>query len=184
MHAIACVILMIGLLKFAQDAPDLLKTLFSNGSSLLKGMNLNPKGQLKNDISGAAKTAVGAGKLGAGIGKGAAGAVTGFGKGAVGAFAGAKNGFRTGKGSEGGLGGFFHGMAGGARGMVAGGSAGAHHVGFKGTGSAAAFAGAGAGRKQPAPPRKQRTSKTEFKAPVAERLLQKCAQRPLCDSLR
>ncbi|MCR5223801.1 MAG: hypothetical protein K6C11_01495 [Bacilli bacterium] len=146
MHAIACVILMIGLLKFAQDAPDLLKTLFSNGSSLLKGMNLNPKGQLKNDITGAAKTAVGAGKLGAGIGKGAAGAVAGFGKGAVGAYAGAKNGFRTGKGSETGLGGFFHGMAGGARGMVAGGSAGAHHVGFRGTGSAAAFAGAGAGR--------------------------------------
>lgn len=135
MHAIACVILMIGLLKFAQDAPDLLKTLFSNGSSLLKGMNLNPKGQLKNDISGAAKTAAGAGKLGAGIGKGA-----------VGAYAGAKTGFKTGKGSKTGLGGFFHGMAGGARGMVAGGSAGVHNPGFRGTGSVGAFAGAGAGR--------------------------------------
>ena len=135
MHAIACVILMIGLLKFAQDAPDLLKTLFSNGSSLLKGMNLNPKGQLKNDIAGAAKTAVGAGKLGAGIGKGA-----------IGAYAGAKTGFKTGKGSETGLGGFLHGMAGGARGMVAGGSAGVHNPGFRGTSSVGAFAGAGAGR--------------------------------------
>ena len=36
MKAIACVVLMIGLLKFAQDAPDLLKRVFGFGGDLLK----------------------------------------------------------------------------------------------------------------------------------------------------
>lgn len=39
MRAIACVVLILGLLKFCQEAPDLFKKLFSAGGDLLKGMS-------------------------------------------------------------------------------------------------------------------------------------------------
>ena len=38
----AMVCLILGLLKFAKEAPDLVKTLFSNGGNLFAGMNLKP----------------------------------------------------------------------------------------------------------------------------------------------
>ena len=79
MKAIACVVLMIGLLKFAQDAPDLLKRVFGFGGDLLKGMNLNPKGMLKNDMKSAAKTLAKPGSTAMGaIGGLTGGAVRGF----------------------------------------------------------------------------------------------------------
>ncbi len=40
---IATVCLILGMLKFAKDAPDLFKTLFSNGGNLFSGLNFSPK---------------------------------------------------------------------------------------------------------------------------------------------
>lgn len=42
LRCIATVCLILGLLKFAKDAPELMKTLFSNGGNLFAGMNLKP----------------------------------------------------------------------------------------------------------------------------------------------
>ena len=81
MKAIACVVLMIGMLNFAQQAPELFKKLFSFGGDLLKGVNLNPKGQLKNDL----KPAIGAVQK---VGSTVAGGLGGF---AAGAARGARN---------------------------------------------------------------------------------------------
>lgn len=47
---IATVVLILGMLKFAKDAPELFKTLFSNGGNLLSGMNLNP-GSIKKPFN-------------------------------------------------------------------------------------------------------------------------------------
>jgi hypothetical protein len=79
MKGIACVILILGLLKFAQDAPDLFKTIFAFGGDLLKGMNLDPRGQLRNDFATASKP-IGkvAGGLAGAAGGLAAGAARGF----------------------------------------------------------------------------------------------------------
>ena len=134
--AIACIILMIGLLKFAQEAPDLFKKIFAAGGNLFAGIDLNPHGQIKRDLTAAGKSvqAIGAGAKAIGNGVAApfrAGAA--IGKGAVGGVMGAKAGAQAG------------GFLGGARGLVAGAQAGAHNKGFKGTGQAATFAGGGAG---------------------------------------
>ncbi|MBO5475365.1 MAG: hypothetical protein J5982_02530 [Bacilli bacterium] len=40
---IATVCLILGMLQFAKDAPDLFKTLFSNGGNLFSGLNFSPK---------------------------------------------------------------------------------------------------------------------------------------------
>ncbi|MCR4581621.1 MAG: hypothetical protein K5666_03830 [Bacilli bacterium] len=55
---LAIVAFIIGLLKFAQDAPDLIKKVFSGGlgGGLLNGIDLNPKGQIKKNIDAAKKT--------------------------------------------------------------------------------------------------------------------------------
>ena len=42
LQCIAVVILILGLLKFAQEAPELIKNMFNNGGNLLDGLNLKP----------------------------------------------------------------------------------------------------------------------------------------------
>lgn len=137
MKAIAAIVLIIGLLKFAQEAPELFKKLFSFGGGLLEGMDLNPRGKLRGDLSGAANTARGIGTAAKGFGHAVSTPFRGgaaLGKGVAGAFQGAKAG-----GKEGGF-------LGGTRGLIAGARAGAHNQGFSGTLTAAANAGAGVGR--------------------------------------
>ena len=141
MKAIAAIVLMVGMLKFAMDAPELLKKLFSFGGGLLDGLNLNPRGQLRGDLQSAGKAIQSGANLvatpfrsAATIGKGAAGAVRG-------AISGAKAG-----GSTEDFAGVRRGIAGGARGLVSGARAGANNQGFRGTMDAAENAGTYAGR--------------------------------------
>ena len=140
MRAIACAVLIIGLLKFCQDAPELFKTLFSAGGDMLKGMN--PFGAAKRDLQAAGKTLTQAKDAGKAVGHALgtpfrAGAA--IGKGAAGAIAGAKAGANANEDQN-----FFNKLVGGARGLVAGGSAGVHNQGFKGTTTAGEYAGANA----------------------------------------
>ena len=135
MRAIAAIVLIVGLLKFAQEAPDLFKKLFNFGSGMFEG--LDPRGKLRGDLTAAANTARGIGNAAKGFGHAVATPFRGgaaLGKGVAGAFQGAKAG-----GKEGGF-------IGGTRGLIAGARAGAHNRGFGGTLTAAANAGAGAGR--------------------------------------
>ena len=113
MKGIACVILILGLLKFAQDAPNLFKSIFSFGGDLLKGLNLDPRVGMKENL---------------GYAKKAGSAVFG---GLGGAIAGTARGIRqagqdhNAVGGQDGFGRKFHtltaGVAGGLRGMVRGG---------------------------------------------------------------
>lgn len=68
---IATVCLILGMLQFAKDAPDLFKTLFSNGGNLFSGLNFSPKvrSHVENNpyamkgigaLAGAGSSAVGA----------------------------------------------------------------------------------------------------------------------------
>jgi len=133
MKAIACIVLIIGLLKFATDAPALFKTLFSFGEGLFSGVNFNPRGQMRGDLQAAAGVVRGAGNALATPFRNAGR----HGKQAFGAVRGAAAGASAQDG-------FFNKVTGGFRGMVAGARAGGNHEGFRGTGRAAAFAGAGA----------------------------------------
>ena len=54
LEAIVTIVFIIGLLNFAQEAPDLIKNLFKG--SMFDGINLNPKGQLKSNLATARKT--------------------------------------------------------------------------------------------------------------------------------
>ena len=71
--AIACVILLLGLLKFAQEAPDLFKELFGNAKGLFSGIDLNPHGQLRRQAEPGIKAA---GRIGSTV-AGAAGGLAG-----------------------------------------------------------------------------------------------------------
>lgn len=70
-QCIATVCLILGMLQFAKDAPDLFKTLFSNGGNLFSGLNFSPKvrSHVENNpyamkgigtLAGAGSSAVGA----------------------------------------------------------------------------------------------------------------------------
>ena len=136
MKGIACVILVIGLLNFAKEAPELFKSVFSFGGDLLKGLDLNPHGQIKRNLTNAKDTVTAAGNGLKGVGRTLATpfkAGAAIGKGAVGAVTGAKAGGAAG------------GFLGGARGLIAGGRAGANNRGFRGTATAASRAGGAAG---------------------------------------
>ena len=54
LEAIVTIVFIIGLLNFAQEAPELIKNLFKG--SMFDGINLNPKGQLKSNLANARKT--------------------------------------------------------------------------------------------------------------------------------
>jgi len=120
MKGIACVILILGLLKFAQDAPDLFKTIFAFGGDLLKGMNLDPRGQLRNDFTTASKPI---GKVAGGL----AGAAGGLAAGAARGFRQARADYEA-NGGRNRVGRYLHTagatLAGGTRGLVRGGRAG------------------------------------------------------------
>ena len=133
--AIACVVLIIGLLNFAKEAPDLFKKLFST-DGLFSGIDLNPHGQIKRNLQNAGSTIKTGANFVKGVGNGIAapfkGAAT-VGKAISGGIAGARAGADAG------------GFLGGARGLVAGGKAGvASKLGMAGTagGYAGGFAGA------------------------------------------
>lgn len=118
MKAIACIVLIIGLLKFATDAPNLLKSIFASGGDLLKGMDLNPHGQLRRQAEPAIHAA---GRIGStiagGIGGAAAGAARAH-KNANSDFDSQENGSGRGRGLHRGL----ATLGGGLRGMVRGGA--------------------------------------------------------------
>jgi hypothetical protein len=46
--ALSCIVLIVGLLKFAQEAPDLFKKIFSAGGDLLSGIKLDPRAGMKD----------------------------------------------------------------------------------------------------------------------------------------
>lgn len=63
---IATVCLILGMLQFAKDAPDLFKTLFSNGGNLFSGLNFSPKIRSHVESNPYAMKAIGAGVGGVG----------------------------------------------------------------------------------------------------------------------
>ena len=70
---IATVLLILGLLKFAQEAPELVKTMFNSGGNLLAGMNLKPgvRKHIEDNKFGMAGIGAAAGLVGGMIGGGA-----------------------------------------------------------------------------------------------------------------
>ena len=120
MRAIAAIVLIIGLLKFAQEAPDLLKKIFNFGGDLLTGMDLNPRGQLKRQAEPAIH---GAGRVGSAV----AGGIGGAAAGAARARANANDDFKANGGKEGahirrGIHRGLSTLGGGVRGMIRGGA--------------------------------------------------------------
>lgn len=69
---IATVCLILGMLQFAKDAPDLFKTLFSNGGNLFSGLNFSPKIRSHVESNPYAMKAIG---MGTGMAGGVAGAI-------------------------------------------------------------------------------------------------------------
>lgn len=63
---IATVCLILGMLQFAKDAPDLFKTLFSNGGDFFSGLNFSPKVRSHVESNPYAMKAIGAGVGGVG----------------------------------------------------------------------------------------------------------------------
>ena len=124
-----------GLLKFAQDAPSLIKDIFGGASGLFKGVDLNPRGKLLKDAKAGIKTVKDTAAFGKAIGTTARNLTVGAGKGVVGGLIGAAAGSRSG------------GTRGGLRGLVAGAKAGFNVHGFKNSGfvNATSYAGIGAG---------------------------------------
>lgn len=58
---LATVALILGMLKFAKDAPELFKTLFSNGGNLLSGLNFKPGARKRIEDNTYAMKGIGAG---------------------------------------------------------------------------------------------------------------------------
>ena len=133
--AIACIVLIVGLLKFAQEAPKLFKDMF-DGGKLFDGLDLKP-GAARRDLAAAGKTVKGIGAGAKAIGQGVAAPFKGMAT-AGKAISGAVSGAHAGAVNGGGFGG-------GVRGLIAGGKAGAHaQMGMAGMagGYAGGFAGA------------------------------------------
>ena len=70
LKCLALVLLILGLLKFAQEAPELIKTMFNTGGNWMKGLNLKPgvKKHIEDNKLGMAGIGAGAGLVGGMIG--------------------------------------------------------------------------------------------------------------------
>lgn len=70
LQCIAVVILILGLLKFAQEAPELIKNMFNNGGNLLDGLNLKPgvRKHIEDNKLGMKGISMGAGAIGGMLG--------------------------------------------------------------------------------------------------------------------